>query len=168
MEVVVGGESAQPTWVIVGAVVVGAIMVLVGFFARAINEEYTAFSHEIVPLDDGAVAVFESDREGDWPMWEVEVDESATDRAVVYRLASEGAVPEEVFVGTPDEAAAWALTRGRSPLFEGTESEAADWVRDQEDAAENGWTPVILIVGGAVVALAGISTGFRQRMGSRA
>ena len=152
----------------VGAVVAGALLVLVGLFSRAINEEYTAFSHEIVPLDDGTVAVFEPDKEGDWPMWEVGVDESADDRAVVYRLASEGAEPEEMFVGTPEEAAEWALTRGRSPLFEGTESEAAAWVRDQEGAAENGWIPLVLIVGGGVVALTGVATGIRQRTGPSA
>jgi hypothetical protein len=48
-------------------------------------------------------------------MWEVVVDESADDRAVVYRLASEVAEPEEMCVGTPDEAVEWALTRSWPP-----------------------------------------------------
>jgi hypothetical protein len=146
----------------VGAVVVGAIVVLVGLFVRTIEKEYTAFTHEIVIFDDGTVAVFEPDS-GDWPVWEVEVDESAEDRAVVSMRTSENAEPEPVFAGTRDEATRWARTRGRPSLFEGTAAEADAWIQDQEEAAEQGWMVLALISRGVVIALVGVTTGLQRR-----
>jgi hypothetical protein len=68
-----------------------------------------------------------------------------------------------VFSGTADEAAEWALTRGRKPLFVGTPQAAEEWIGEQEEGAENSLTPALLMIGGGVVALLGLVVGWDRR-----
>lgn len=156
-------SSSFSTPIRVTVVLFGGVLVLAGWFWRSLNQEYTAFPTETVRFDDGTVAVYEPDAEGDWPQWEVVVDESAEDSATVVQRASENAAPVEVFSGTRADAAEWALTRGREPLFVGSAEMAEAWIDEREQGAENALTPMVLMVGGGVIALIGAITGWDRR-----
>ena len=156
-------NSAASTAVRVIVVAFGSALVLGGFFWRSMNAEYTGFPTETVIGDGGTVAVYEPDVEGDWPQWEVVADEASADRAIVVKRNSENADPVSVFSGTPAEAAEFALTRGREPLFVGTPQAAEEWIAEQEEGAENSLMPALMMVAGGVVALLGLITGWDRR-----
>jgi hypothetical protein len=156
-------SSSLSTAVRVVVVVFGGLLVMAGWFWRSLNAEYTGFATETIRRQDGTVAVYQPDVDGDWPQWEVVAEESSGNRAVVVERASEAATPVEVFSGTPDEAAEWALTRGREPLFVGTPQAAEEWIGEQEEGSENSMTPALLMIGGGVAALLGLVAGWDRR-----
>jgi hypothetical protein len=155
-------ESRVPLGLRAGLVLVGVVVVLAGLFWRSINQEYTTFTVERVVLADGSVAVYEPDAEGDWPQWEV-VAGSTDAETIVVRRSSENAEPEPVFTGTSDEAATWAMSRGRTPLFEGTAQAADAWIAEQETAADSTVIPNLLLAVGGGIALLGLGLGWERR-----
>jgi hypothetical protein len=155
--------SRPTTGLAITAAVLGAVVALAGFMVRSFESEYDATSYELVVRDDGTAAVFEPDRDGDWPMWQFEADPDGGDLATVVRYDSERAAPEVVFTGTAAEAEDWVTTRGRLPRFEGTVEAAEAWMAEQESGAEHGREALAMIVGGILVAVAALTVGWRSR-----
>ena len=144
-------------------VVVGAVVLLGGSFARAIEETYGGTTPgESVQREDGTMAIYDLlDEQAD--RYEIqEVDESV---AVVFAIPAETGELIEVYRGTHDEARAWknaAEAETRLLVFEGPHDEAMAWEQARQDAGKNMLVPNLIVVGGVVIILAGLALGWTR------
>jgi len=145
-------------------VVVGAVVLLVGFAARELENVYGGTTPgEFVEQADGTASIYDLlETAGDGHEIQ-EIDESVS---AVYAFAADTGAPVEVFRGTHHEAQAWMVVADagtRVLVFEGNRAEALAWDQARTDAGKKMLVPnSIIVVGGALVVVGSV-VGWRRR-----
>ncbi len=145
-------------------VAAGAVVLLGGSVARAIEETYGGTTpSEHVEREDGTMAIYDIVDDGGDAHEIEEIDESTS---VVYTFAPETGDPIEVFRGSHDEAQAWknaADAETRVLVFEGPRDEALAWDQARTEAGRNMMIPNLIIAAGVLLILAGLGLGWRRQ-----
>ena len=140
-------------------VLVGLLVVLGGFVARAFEEMYGAgIDSEIGVRADGTAVIYDIiDTDASYQV--EDVDEAT---AVVYRIQNDSEARTEVFRGTPDDAHAYYLEQTRVLVFEGPQEEAEAWDEARHEDRESMLIPNLVIATGVLIVGAGLVIGWRR------